>query len=594
MKKMMLSTMFILLLGLVACGGNEPEATEDSPTNIPDTPTAVSLDTDAPTDTPIQGEATVDSIEILILESFPVQVNVRARGDLPNGCTSIDTVDSKRNGTTFNITITTLRQTADACTQALIPFEETITLDVLNLAADTYAVNVNGINGSFTLQVDNVAQAEAAESTATPIPQDSSMGIINGRVWHDLCSVAGGEGGETAVPSAGCIAKTNGGFQANSLLEEGEPGLAAVTVSLGEGSCPAQNSISSTLTDEDGDYVFTNLDAGIYCVSIDPLAIENELLLPGGWTFPETDVGSSTVSLADGDLATGINFGWDYQFLPVPEVDAATCSNSIAFVQDINVPDDTIFAPGTSFEKSWTLRNSGTCPWTTQYSFIFAGGDDMSGPQSTPLLNTVVPGQTVDITVPLTAPEDLGTFRADWLMSDASGNPFGVDGPADQVIWVQIVVGVPDATAEPNTAVIAGVVWEDICFFTSDGDPSAACVDVSTDGTGFYKADGSLNFNEPRLAGITVKLAADACPENAIVPDSTVLATTVTDSAGLYRFEGLAEGLYCVAIEPFSSENVDLLVPGDWTWPFYGVGLQGINLFAGEERLEVDFGWEFQ
>ncbi|VAW43043.1 hypothetical protein MNBD_CHLOROFLEXI01-4111 [hydrothermal vent metagenome] len=596
MNKKLLLMMLILLVGLAACGGNEPEATESAPTDVPETATAVSseAEADAPTAPPIQQEATVDSIEILILESFPVQVNVRARGDLPDGCTTIDSVDSSRNGTTFDITVTTLRPAGRVCTQALVPFEETITLDVLNLVAGTYAVNVNGINGSFTLQVNNVAQTETTDPTATPISAGSSMGIINGRVWHDLCSVAEGEGGETAVPSADCIAKTSGGFQANSLLEEGESGLPAVTVSLGEGSCPTQSSISSTTTDADGDYVFTNLDAGTYCVSIDPLAIENELLLPGGWTFPETDVGNSTVTLADGDLVTGINFGWDYQFLPVPEVDAATCSNSIAFVQDINVPDDTVFAPGTSFEKSWTIRNSGTCPWTTNYNFIFAGGDDLSGPQSTPLLTTVVPGQTVDITVSLAAPEGLGTFRSDWLMTDASGNPFGVDGLADQFIWVQIVVGVPEATAEPNTAVIGGVVWDDICFFTSDGDPSAACVDVSTDGSGFYRADGDLNFNEPRLSGITVKLAADACPENSIVPDSTVITTTLTDDAGLYRFEGLDEGVYCVAIEPFSSDNVDLLVPGDWTWPFYGVGLQGINLFAGEDRLEVDFGWEFQ
>ena len=78
------------------------------------------------------------------------------------------------------------------------------------------------------------------------------------------------------------------------------------------------------------------------------------------------------------------------------------------------------------------------------------------------------------------------------------------------------------------------------------------------------------------------------------MPDNTVLATAITDDSGLDSFEGLDAGLYCVAIEPFSSENVDLLIPGDWTWPNYGVGLQGINLAAGEERLEVDFGWEFQ
>ena len=585
MKKILPLITLLLLAGLAACGSEEPEMT---PTAAADTPTAVA--TDPATDTPVQQEANVDSIEILILESFPVQVNVRARGDLPDGCTTIDSVDTAQNGTSFTITITTLRQTGELCTEALVPFEETISLDVLGLSAGTYAVNVNGINGSFTLQVDNDPQAEPTPTTA---PAD--MGIINGRVWHDLCAVAGGEGDdESAVPSEGCIAAPEGGFQANSLLDEGEPGIPDVLVSLGEGLCPAETSIATATTDEDGDYVFTDLVAGDYCVYVDALDVANELLLPGAWTFPENDVSSTPVTLEDGAaLITGINFGWDYQFLPVPDVDLATCTNSMAFVQDVNVPDNTVFTPGEEFEKTWQLRNIGTCPWTTDYSIIFAGGDDMGGPLSVPLESAVVPGQTADITVPLTAPEELGTYRSDFLLSDSAGNPFGVDGFADQVIWVQIEVGEPEATPAPNSASIGGVVWEDICFFTSSGDPSAGCLDISADGTGFYRGDGEL-INEPRLAGITVKLAAGACPEDAIVPDNAVLATAVTDDAGLYRFEGLDAGLYCVAIEPFNSENVDLLIPGDWTWPNYGVGLQGINLAAGEERLEVDFGWEFQ
>ncbi len=583
MKKITLLLLLSLLLMLVACGGSEPETDG--------TPTETSPATAVSTDTPIQQEAAVDSIEILILESFPVQVDVRARGDLPDGCTMIDTVNTTQAGTTFNITITTLRQTGDLCTEALVPFEETISLDVLGLTAGTYAVNVNGINGSFALQVDNVAQAEP---TPTSAPVETNMGIVNGRIWHDLCAVAGGDGeDENAVPSAGCIAVPTGGFQANSLLENDEPGIPGVLVSLGEGACPVESSIATATSDEDGDYVFTDLSAGTYCVSVDALADQNELLLPGAWTFPETDVSSHTVTLEDGDLVTGINFGWDFQFLPVPDVDAANCTNSIAFVQDITIPDDTIIAPGADFEKSWRLRNIGTCPWTTEYALIFAGGDDLGGPLSVPLPSAVVPGQTVELSVPLTAPEIVGTYRSDFLLANAAGSPFGVDGFADQVIWVQIVVGVPEATAEPNSAVIGGVVWEDVCFFTTSGNPSAGCVDVSVDGTGFYRGDGEL-INEPRLAGITVKLAAGACPADAIVPANTVLATAVTDDAGLYRFEGLDEGLYCVAIEPFSSANVDLLIPGDWTWPDYGVGLQGINLFSGEERLEVDFGWEFQ
>ncbi|MCA9900330.1 MAG: hypothetical protein KC433_19200, partial [Anaerolineales bacterium] len=87
MKKLLLFITLLFLTGLVACGGSDETETADStPTSAANTPTAVS------NDTPLQQEASVDSIEILILESFPVQVNVRARGDLPDGCTTIDNV----------------------------------------------------------------------------------------------------------------------------------------------------------------------------------------------------------------------------------------------------------------------------------------------------------------------------------------------------------------------------------------------------------------------------------------------------------------------------------------------------------------------
>ena len=70
------------------------------------------------------------------------------------------------------------------------------------------------------------------------------------------------------------------------------------------------------------------------------------------------------------------------------------------------------------------------------------------------------------------------------------------------------------------------------------------------------------------------------------------LATTVSDEKGLYRFEGLDAGIYCVAVDALSSENVDLLIPGNWTWPAPGTGRQGIRLALGEQRLTVDFGWQ--
>jgi inhibitor of cysteine peptidase len=104
----------------------------------------------------ISGTAQVDSIDLLIMESFPVQINVVARGSLPDGCTTIDQIVQKRQGNTFKVTITTRRPADKMCTEALVPFEESIALEVAGLPAGTYTVDVNGTTGSFTLDVDNV------------------------------------------------------------------------------------------------------------------------------------------------------------------------------------------------------------------------------------------------------------------------------------------------------------------------------------------------------------------------------------------------------------------------------------------------------
>jgi len=100
------------------------------------------------------GLASVDEIDILILESFPVQINVTARGNLPDPCTEISEVLQEREGDTFFITIKTHRSPG-FCIQVLAPFEEIIPLKVYSLPAGTYTVDLNGVQGTFDLEVDN-------------------------------------------------------------------------------------------------------------------------------------------------------------------------------------------------------------------------------------------------------------------------------------------------------------------------------------------------------------------------------------------------------------------------------------------------------
>jgi inhibitor of cysteine peptidase len=113
----------------------------------------------------IYGIANVESIDILTLESFPVQINVIVEGYLPDGCTEIDEIKTEREENNFNINITTKRPKDAICTQAIENFTETIPLKVQGLSAGNYAVNVNGVTGSFELAVDNIL-----EETPSPMP----------------------------------------------------------------------------------------------------------------------------------------------------------------------------------------------------------------------------------------------------------------------------------------------------------------------------------------------------------------------------------------------------------------------------------------
>jgi len=102
----------------------------------------------------------VESIDILILESFPVQVHVLVKGSLPDGCTEADQINQRSDleNNTFWVEITTVRPTNVECTTEVVPFEETIPLDVYGLSAGVYTVDVNSVTDTFTLDVDNVLE----------------------------------------------------------------------------------------------------------------------------------------------------------------------------------------------------------------------------------------------------------------------------------------------------------------------------------------------------------------------------------------------------------------------------------------------------
>ena len=94
-----------------------------------------------------------------------------------------------------------------------------------------------------------------------------------------------------------------------------------------------------------------------------------------------------------------------------------------SFVADVTVPDGTIMPPEFIFEKIWRIRNSGSVPWIGRRLVrdgAAAGYGIPHSPSYTPIEHTM-PGETVDVAVPLRAQVLAGTSQARWKMVDQQG-----------------------------------------------------------------------------------------------------------------------------------------------------------------------------
>ncbi len=131
---------------------------------------------------------------------------------------------------------------------------------------------------------------------------------------------------------------------------------------------------------------------------------------------------------------------------PPPEpTTAAGCTLGARWVADVTVPDNTAFAPGTPFVKTWRVRNSGTCAWEPGTRLVFISGDPLGGPPAVDV-PALAPGAQTDVSVSLVAPAAPGTYRANYQFQAPDGTRFGA------VIWVQIVVPAPATAAPPTEA----------------------------------------------------------------------------------------------------------------------------------------------
>ena len=178
--------------------------------------------------------------------------------------------------------------------------------------------------------------------------------------------------------------------------------------------------------------------------------------------------------------------------------------NVMQFVTDVTYPDNSTVAPGQNFTKTWRLKNVGTCAWTPSYAVVFSDGNSMNGPSTQALTGNVNPGQTIDISVNLTAPASSGEYTGNWKIRDASGVLFGK-------FYVQIKA--QNAVSATNTLppAIAQVVLNAIgsesgtLYEPASGVPSTI---LAGDTSSNDVARGYMSFDISAFSGRTIQNAS--------------------------------------------------------------------------------------
>ena len=121
---------------------------------------------------------------------------------------------------------------------------------------------------------------------------------------------------------------------------------------------------------------------------------------------------------------------------PIP-TNPPDCTNSALFVTDVTIPDNTNMAGGTAFTKTWRISNNGTCVWGPTYTLNHYSDERLGAPDSVPL-GLTFPGQTLDISLDLIAPNTTGTHRGNFVIENPQGLIMKIAD--DSRLWVIINV----------------------------------------------------------------------------------------------------------------------------------------------------------
>lgn len=143
-------------------------------------------------------------------------------------------------------------------------------------------------------------------------------------------------------------------------------------------------------------------------------------------------------------------------------------SDFLEIVTDVTIPDGTVFAPNEMFIKSWRIKNAGNQVWNDEYRIVIGYSNPFGSPQmaravfiqETDLIDFAISswgprqynvrnGGTVDLAIPLQAPNTPGDYLAEFFLINSE------DEIVTPKFWIQFKVELnPEQIAGTNTAAV--------------------------------------------------------------------------------------------------------------------------------------------
>ncbi|MEW6400395.1 MAG: NBR1-Ig-like domain-containing protein [Chloroflexota bacterium] len=250
-------------------------------------------------------------------------------------------------------------------------------------------------------------------------------------------------------------------------------------------------------------------------------------------------------------------------FSTPPPLSPAACERA-SFVADITVPDGTVFSPAAAFTKTWRLKNTGSCAWTTSYNFVYYSGSQMSAPTVLRMPRTIAPGQTVDLALNMVAPPAEGVYRGNWILQSASGALFGIGKDASMPVWVEIRVAgeAPQESLYDFVKNACAAYW---ITGTGAGAGVLACPGVDRDLSGFVLPLNSTQLEDGTRGPAPSLLMAPQYKYNGMI-QGFYPAFTVQPGDRFQAAVGCEYGSSCYVTFRLDTMSASGSISNFWSW----------------------------